>query len=392
MVGLGNSINKFRSGGDLLVFEAGGAEFGEESLGGDAEFFGGAGFVPGAFAESVFEQDFFDVGDGAVGDSSSEPSQLKDWGQHASGQFGGVGLGRGQLQVLGADADAVGEDDGALESVLKFADVAGPAIVSEAFAGFGGESQAGLVEFAAEFFQEMVGEKYGCRCRGSRSGGMVSGTAEMRKNRSSRKSFSSASFCRSRLVAATMRTSTSMDCVPPTRSKRRSSRTRRSLAWIGQRQLADFVEEERAVVGEIHLADFAGAGSGEGAALVAEEFVFDQAFGDGGAVQCDEGLLAARREMVDGAREEFLAGAAFAEEQNGGVGGGDFLNLLAEFADGGVFAEDAREAVARGIFFAEDEIFAQQFLLAGGAADEEISDGRGRRASEGNRRRLLSWR
>ena len=36
------------------------------------------------------------------------------------------------------------------------------------------------------------------------------------------------------------------------------------------------------------------------------------------------------------------------------VGGGDFLNLLADFADGSVFAEDAREAVARGIFFAED--------------------------------------
>ena len=51
-----------------------------------------------------------------------------------------------------------------------------------------------------------------------------------------------------------------------------------------KRQLADFVEEECAVVGEIHFADFAGAGSGEGAAFVAEKFVFDQAFGDGGAI------------------------------------------------------------------------------------------------------------
>ncbi len=125
-------------------------------------------------------------------------------------------------------------------------------------------------------------------------------------------------------------------------------------------------------MGEIQLADFAGARAGEGAALVAEEFVFDQAFGDGGAIQGDEGLLAAGRKMMDGAREEFFAGAAFAEQQHGGIGGGDVLDLLADFADGSVFTEDAREAVTRGIFFAEDEIFAEQFLLAGGTADEEF--------------------
>ena len=140
----------------------------------------------------------------------------------------------------------------------------------------------------------------------------------------------------------------------------------------GQRQFADFVEEERAAVGQFHFADFARAGTGEGAAFVAEEFVFDQAFGNGGAIQRDEGLLAARGKMMDGAREEFFAGAAFAEQQHGGIGGGDALDLLADFADGSVFADDARKAVARGIFFAEDEIFAQQFLLAGGAVDEKF--------------------
>ena len=71
----------------------------------------------------------------------------------------------------------------------------------------------------------------------------------------------------------------------------------------GHGQLADFVEKKCAVVGEIHFADFAGARAGEGAALVAEEFVFDQAFGDGGAIEGDEGFVAAWGQMMNGARE-----------------------------------------------------------------------------------------
>src|SRR5438105_1036401 len=61
---------------------------------------------------------------------------------------------------------------------------------------------------------------------------MVIGTVEIRKYKSSRNNFSCMSFCKSRFVATTIRTSTSTDCVPPTRSNRRSSSTRNSLAWI----------------------------------------------------------------------------------------------------------------------------------------------------------------
>ena len=74
-------------------------------------------------------------------------------------------------------------------------------------------------------------------------------------------------------------------------------------------KLADFVEEERAFVGEFEAADLARDGAGEGAFLVAEEFAFDQAGGNGGAVDLDEGSFAARAEPVDGAGEQFLAGS-----------------------------------------------------------------------------------
>jgi hypothetical protein len=61
-----------------------------------------------------------------------------------------------------------------------------------------------------------------------------------------------------------------------------------------ERQLADFVEEKRAFVRQFDAADLAGNGAGERALLVAEQFAFQQAGRDGGAVQLDEGVFAAR--------------------------------------------------------------------------------------------------
>jgi hypothetical protein len=76
--------------------------------------------------------------------------------------------------------------------------------------------------------------------------------------------------------------------------------------------------------------------------------------------------------MMDGAGEQLFAGAALAEEQNGGVRDGNFLDLLADFANGSIFAKDARKAVAGRIFFAKNQIFPEQLLLAGGAADKQF--------------------
>jgi hypothetical protein len=107
------------------------------------------------------------------------------------------------------------------------------------------------------------------------------------------------------------------------------------------------------VVSQVHLADLASGGTGEGASFVAEEFVFDEGFGDGGAVEGHEGFVAARGKMMDGAGEEFFACATFAEKEHSGVGGGYALELLANFTDRGVLTNDARKSVACGIFLAE---------------------------------------
>ena len=88
------------------------------------------------------------------------------------------------------------------------------------------------------------------------------------------------------------------------------------------RHVADLIEEKRAAVALLEPADALGDGAGEGAFLMAEEFAFEELLGDGGAVDGDEILPAALAVMVDGAGDEFLAGAALAGDHHRGVADG----------------------------------------------------------------------
>ena len=60
-------------------------------------------------------------------------------------------------------------------------------------------------------------------------------------------------------------------------------------------------------------------GIGERAFLVTEEFAFDQVLRHGGAVELDEGRVGARALAVERAGHQFLAGAALALDEHGGL-------------------------------------------------------------------------
>ena len=68
-----------------------------------------------------------------------------------------------------------------------------------------------------------------------------------------------------------------------------------------ERQLADLVEEERALVGDLELARARRDGAGERALHVAEELALDQVLRDGAAVDDDERPVRARS-IGDGSR------------------------------------------------------------------------------------------
>jgi hypothetical protein len=85
-------------------------------------------------------------------------------------------------------------------------------------------------------------------------------------------------------------------------------------------KVAHLVEKQRAAVGQLEASDALLDGTGKGAALVTEELALQQAGRDRGTVHLHEGALAASAEIVDGARDQLLAGAGLAEDQHGRIG------------------------------------------------------------------------
>ena len=78
---------------------------------------------------------------------------------------------------------------------------------------------------------------------------------------------------------------------------------------------------------------------------MAEKLALEQAGGNGGAIQLDEGVLAALAQAMNGAREQFFAGSGFALDEDGGIGGRNGLNLPQHIAQAGAFAHDVVETV-----------------------------------------------
>ena len=125
----------------------------------------------------------------------------------------------------------------------------------------------------------------------------------------------------------------------------------------------DFIQKQRSLVGEFEAADLLRDGAGERAPFVAEEFAFQQPGGDRRAIHLDEGAVASPAQVVDGARDEFLAGARLALDQHGGIGGGHGLHLAEDALERRAFADDLLEVVLGADFLFEVELLLRQLVL-----------------------------
>src|SRR5262249_9504240 len=96
--------------------------------------------------------------------------------------------------------------------------------------------------------------------------------------------------------------------------------------------LGHFVEEDGALAGAANQAELIVVGAGEGAAAVSEQLAFEQVAGDCGAVERDKRALGAVGEVVDGAREDLLAGAALAGAEDADVRARDALSIEHQLA------------------------------------------------------------
>ena len=72
---------------------------------------------------------------------------------------------------------------------------------------------------------------------------------------------------------------------------------------------------------------------------MAEEFAFEQRLRDCGAVDGDEGPFLSRAALMDGACDNFLAGAALSPDQHGGIALRDTGDELLEMTNLPAFAD-----------------------------------------------------
>src|SRR6185369_11487643 len=85
-----------------------------------------------------------------------------------------------------------------------------------------------------------------------------------------------------------------------------------------QRQFADFIEEQRAAVGQLETTGFVLQRASERAARMAEEFALEKIIWNRTAIDLDQRTFSARAAFVKGAGDEFLARAAFAVDEHRG--------------------------------------------------------------------------
>ena len=106
-----------------------------------------------------------------------------------------------------------------------------------------------------------------------------------------------------------------------------------------------FVKEQRALVGLLESALTRPDGSGKRASHVAEEFGFEQRFGNRTAVDRDESMPSPWTVDVDGPRHHFLAGARLSFHENGAARGCHRFEQLIKRPHGAALSEDTFEAV-----------------------------------------------
>src|SRR5262249_53314205 len=110
--------------------------------------------------------------------------------------------------------------------------------------------------------------------------------------------------------------------------------------------LPDLVEEDRPAMCHLELAVLTRARAGERALLVAEQLALEQVRRQRRAVDLDERLARARRELVGGPGADPLAGPPLAGDQDRHVGAGALLDRRAHRAQR-VAAPDPRFAGPR---------------------------------------------
>ena len=135
---------------------------------------------------------------------------------------------------------------------------------------------------------------------------------------------------------------------------------------------ADFVEENRAVVGQHEFAGLIADRAGERASHVAEQFAFQQRFRQRAAGHFHKRLIAPGAVAVDGAGDHRFAGAAFAGNQHGGFGVGHRFDHVENAPHAVIVPHDVFDAKPQVELRFQVFVFFEHFALIECAADGDF--------------------
>src|ERR1017187_1690002 len=226
----------------------------------------------------------------------------------SAGGAGGGGGGFGALQFAdgGVESGAGGDDDGALDEVLQLADVAGPVVALERVHGGGGDGGDFAVHAAGILLHEVAHQQRDVFAalaqRRDRDGKDVEAVIKVGAELALLDHEGEVA------VGGGHQPGVGADGAGTAEAlKFALLEDAQQLGLQLERDLSHFVEEHGAAMRQLKAADALGDGAGEGAFFVAKHLAFQQAGGNGRAVELDEGALAPRAEVVDGAGQQFLA-------------------------------------------------------------------------------------
>ena len=304
--------------------------------------FGGLGGITSGFGHGIADTLGFIkevIGGEGGGGGRDERIGRQDWSGHAAGGAAGA-FEEARRQVGGGDRRPIGDNEGALHDVAEFADVAGPVVIHQEAHRLARDRVDRLVEALVEELAEVVDEQ-----------GDIAGALDKRGD-VDRDNIDAVEEVLAEAPLADQRGEVAIGgaedahvdgdgAVLADGVNQARLQDAQQFGLEGFGGVADFVEEQGAAVGFAEAPLARGDGAGEGAADVAEEFAFEDFLGEGGAVDGDKGFAGAVGFLVDGARDEFLAHAGGARNQDGGGQGGDAADQFAELDDGSVFADEA---------------------------------------------------
>src|SRR6476659_3149662 len=133
-----------------------------------------------------------------------------------------------------------------------------------------------------------------------------------------------------------------------------------------ERYFSDFVEQQRALVGQFQSPDFLADGFGKSTLLVAEQLALQQSGGNGGAVYLHEVSAGPVAEAMDRARDKFFSGSCFSQDQNRSFAGRHSFHLFQDLPKRPTLPNDVLEVERVANFLFQVLLFLPQPLFEGG--------------------------